>query len=403
MSAYLWRLTDHHAVLYTDDRSILNAALAYSRFPHQDLTRATTYHHGKNNRVFAWQFTFPMAVWNGLVRHLGRAALTFLDEEKPAARKATPPAPEPILSKPQKPATVKPEAPQRVSTSKIAAPQPSAEAAPTQRRSAQLKAGFTSSAVTSGPVQAAVSTAAKLPRLNTSAKPADGNPLKSGATAPIVKEKRAALAPAPAKATEAPAVPGSSSREPVTRKPMPVNRPPVVIVEQERKPVPAPIPKPERRRPLLSEPLPAKRGPRPTVDASPASASVAAREKTPVTAPAPTAAPRVPGAKSAATALAPPASRAQTRVAAAKPSPAIGTRSKGALASPPAALAAKPARATAAPRLAAPAVPAEVTRPARAATPTAGVKRPSAAQGKLLAVSATASPAPPRKQEKVPR
>src|SRR5690242_12396030 len=113
MSAYLWRLTDHHAVLYTDDRSILNAALAYSRFPHGDLTHATTY-HGKNNRVFAWQFTFPLAVWNGLVRHLGRAALTFLDEEKPS-RKAAPPAPEPVPSKPQKSVAIKPEAPKRTS------------------------------------------------------------------------------------------------------------------------------------------------------------------------------------------------------------------------------------------------------------------------------------------------
>ena len=99
MSAYLWRLTDHHAVLYTDDRSILAAALAYPRFPHHDLNRATTY-HGKNNRVFAWQFTFPLEIWNGLVRHLGRAALTFLDEEKPRKTREAAPPPQPAAATP---------------------------------------------------------------------------------------------------------------------------------------------------------------------------------------------------------------------------------------------------------------------------------------------------------------
>src|SRR4051812_25365480 len=99
MQACMWRLTDQYAVLYTGDRATLKAVLGYARFPHKDISRATTY-AGKNGKVFAWQFTFPMALWNGMVRHLGRAAVTFLDEEKPtrAARKpaaSTPKAPAP--------------------------------------------------------------------------------------------------------------------------------------------------------------------------------------------------------------------------------------------------------------------------------------------------------------------
>lgn len=108
MSAYLWRLTDDHAVFYTDDRTLLSAALAYARFPHDDLSRATTY-HGKNQRVFAWQFTFPLAAWNGLVRHLGRSALTFLDEERPSARRAAPAGPAaPPAAPPSRPAASSP-------------------------------------------------------------------------------------------------------------------------------------------------------------------------------------------------------------------------------------------------------------------------------------------------------
>jgi hypothetical protein len=78
----MWRLTDSEAVLYTNDRPTLQAVLGYTRFPHNDLSGATTYAN-KKGKVFAWQFTFPAGAWNGVVRHLGRSAITILDEEKP--------------------------------------------------------------------------------------------------------------------------------------------------------------------------------------------------------------------------------------------------------------------------------------------------------------------------------
>lgn len=81
MQAWMWRLTDDHAVIYTDDKATLKALFAYSRFPHQDLSRATTYER-KNGRAFAWQFTFPVSAWNGVVRYLGRASITMLDQER---------------------------------------------------------------------------------------------------------------------------------------------------------------------------------------------------------------------------------------------------------------------------------------------------------------------------------
>ena len=96
MQAWMWRLTDDHAVIYTDDRATLKALFAYSRFPHQDLSRATTYER-KNGRVFAWQFTFPVSAWNGVVRCLGRASITMLDQERwISAAEAVPPTPLPI-------------------------------------------------------------------------------------------------------------------------------------------------------------------------------------------------------------------------------------------------------------------------------------------------------------------
>lgn len=88
----MWRLTDNHAVIYTNDRATLKALFAYSRFPHHDLARATTY-EGKNGRVFAWQFTFPVSAWNGVVRYLGRASITMLDQERPGT--SSTPTPEP--------------------------------------------------------------------------------------------------------------------------------------------------------------------------------------------------------------------------------------------------------------------------------------------------------------------
>lgn len=79
MSTWMWRLTDAHAVLYTDERRTLEAVLAYPRFPHRDLTRATTY-VDRSGRVVAWQFTFPSAIWSGLLRYLGRSTVTCVDD-----------------------------------------------------------------------------------------------------------------------------------------------------------------------------------------------------------------------------------------------------------------------------------------------------------------------------------
>ncbi len=80
MQAWMWRLTEDHAVLYTNDRPTLNAVLAYGKFPHKDLSCATVY-SSRNGRACGWQFTFPQTIWNGVVRHLGRSGITMLDHE----------------------------------------------------------------------------------------------------------------------------------------------------------------------------------------------------------------------------------------------------------------------------------------------------------------------------------
>ena len=93
MHAWMWPLTEKHAVVYTNDRATLNAVLAYARFPHKDASRAVTYGRGANGRAFAWQLTFPREIWNGLVRHLGRAAVTYLDGPQPAPEQPAAPSP----------------------------------------------------------------------------------------------------------------------------------------------------------------------------------------------------------------------------------------------------------------------------------------------------------------------
>src|SRR5262245_12292248 len=91
----MWRQTDDHAVLYTNDRATLDQLLSYRRFP-KDASQATTY-TGKNGRVYAWQFTVPASLWNGLVRHLGRESFEFLDADRPRSRRE-PDAEPPIIA-----------------------------------------------------------------------------------------------------------------------------------------------------------------------------------------------------------------------------------------------------------------------------------------------------------------
>lgn len=84
MGASLWQLTEEHAVVYAGDRDTLRAILAYARFPHRDLSRATTY-HGRGGRAVGWQFVFPLPLWNGVVRHLGRESVTYPERESSRA------------------------------------------------------------------------------------------------------------------------------------------------------------------------------------------------------------------------------------------------------------------------------------------------------------------------------
>lgn len=92
MRAWMWRQTETDAVLYTEDRQTLNSLLAYARFPYRDAGKAMTYARA-NGRVYGWQFTIPATIWNGVVRHLGRQAVTMLDLEA-GRRRPTEPQPE---------------------------------------------------------------------------------------------------------------------------------------------------------------------------------------------------------------------------------------------------------------------------------------------------------------------
>lgn len=110
MPAWMWHLTDEVAVLFTADRATLQSVLAYPRFPHRDTARATLY-TGKNGRAVGWQFSFPAALWNGVVRHLGRAQVTYLDDRTvpPDGRAA-------VSAPPSLPAPTSPQARKRRAT-----------------------------------------------------------------------------------------------------------------------------------------------------------------------------------------------------------------------------------------------------------------------------------------------
>lgn len=196
MRAWMWRLTETNAVLYTEDRQTLNSLLAYARFPYRDAGRAITYARS-NGRVYGWQFTIPAEIWNGVVRHLGRQAVTMLDLDT-GRRRPTEPQPElPMIP-------VQPDPPAPTTRTKGAAAKPSVDKNP-PKREAQATLVSVSVALE----------AARSARVSRAAKPAVS---KAGAGAAAVAKKdqpagklEAPVTPALAKAAVARSKRGAQS------------------------------------------------------------------------------------------------------------------------------------------------------------------------------------------------
>jgi hypothetical protein len=205
----MWRLTDHHAVIYTDDRATKDALLSYARFPYDDIERATTYSRGAK-RPYAWQFTFPLSLWNGVVRHLGRASVTFLDVEKPAK---TPPA---VVEMPAK-ARGNSGKGQPATKAKPKAAPPPAKPARTGRKPVEP----------SGPLQPMVAA-------NKNGKPAAKAPALTPAAAPLeptrTAKPRTGRQSGPVVEPKPPVVPAANAKQPsapiTERRPSGSDRPP---------------------------------------------------------------------------------------------------------------------------------------------------------------------------------
>jgi len=158
VKSVLWRQADEFGVVYTEDREHLRRLLSMGWFPVKREEDAATYKN-RRGRVFAWQATFDLSLWNRVVRALGRQEIEIRLEEEPRARKrrtadlppppatltTSTPAPRaasvsPVLQ-PAAPPTRRPARATAASSSPAAAAQPARERTARAPRSADLPAG----------------------------------------------------------------------------------------------------------------------------------------------------------------------------------------------------------------------------------------------------------------------
>ena len=66
MKSVLWRQAEACGVVYTEDREHLRRLLALDKFPVKRAEDAATYKNARG-RVFAWQATFDLSLWNRVV------------------------------------------------------------------------------------------------------------------------------------------------------------------------------------------------------------------------------------------------------------------------------------------------------------------------------------------------
>jgi hypothetical protein len=92
VKSVLWRQAEECAVIYTEDRDHLRRLLALDKFPLKREEDAATYRNARG-RVFAWQTSFALSLWNRVVRALGRSEIEIRQEAEARGRRAVKPAP----------------------------------------------------------------------------------------------------------------------------------------------------------------------------------------------------------------------------------------------------------------------------------------------------------------------
>jgi hypothetical protein len=94
----MWRMGEECGVLYTEDRQLLRQLLALEKLPTRSEADAATYTNARG-KVFAWQVTFRLSLWNRVIRAIGKEAVEIRPEPRPGTRReavssgATAPAP----------------------------------------------------------------------------------------------------------------------------------------------------------------------------------------------------------------------------------------------------------------------------------------------------------------------
>src|SRR3989442_16029026 len=88
----MWQMDGRYGVVYLEDRKLLQVLLGMEKFPARHEGETLTYTNAKG-RVYAWQASFEMSLWNRVVRALGREAVEIVREPAPPRARASRVAP----------------------------------------------------------------------------------------------------------------------------------------------------------------------------------------------------------------------------------------------------------------------------------------------------------------------
>ena len=77
MKNLMWQMGDRYGVVYLEDRRLLLLLLGMETFPAKHERETATYTNARG-KVFAWQASFELSLWNRVVRALGKEVLQIV-------------------------------------------------------------------------------------------------------------------------------------------------------------------------------------------------------------------------------------------------------------------------------------------------------------------------------------
>lgn len=91
MKAICWRLDEHQAVIYTEDRDVVRRLVEVEPFAGRKEASFSTY-LDRSGKAFAWQAVFASGLWSRVVGYLRRNEVA-VEDRTPREPRATATAP----------------------------------------------------------------------------------------------------------------------------------------------------------------------------------------------------------------------------------------------------------------------------------------------------------------------